>query len=385
MPGKRKSASHGRSSDLHTKCICDLNVPFVLSSNSGGAASVSLSSSNKKKAKPTQWKGQKEELASLIYMAEEAGYSHIAISHLVHGQVKESSDQVFGSIIDTIIDKTKKRRKDHGYGNTVKDHAHDINILKRLNVVIEQTSDLVYYSDNVDDKMKSILNSYDLIALSPRNETVFTAICNSTNLFYTDVIILDYTAGRGGVQMPFRLKKSDISAAASVGLSFEIPYAAAIIDPSKRKAFIQTAKQFSNASLGLTKPLPRVIISSGSRIVDGRDFGAMSLRSPSDVLNLCKVMLGFQDHRVSKVLTQNAIEVIQRGQNRKNGKVSNFNLTFEVMNTNEIFKSENVVNVCTQLKEEDSSEEEEENEEEGCKIQHVDGESDPEEGFLMLS
>lgn len=382
MTRKRKHASNRRQSHLHHHCICDLDVPLVLKSNSGGAASVSLSSSNKKKAKPTKWKGQKEELISLISMAENAGYSYIAVSHLVHGQVKESSDQVFGSTIESVIENVKKRRKECYNRAVLNNPVADVKILKRLNVVIEQTSDLVHFSDGIDDKMKSILNSYDIIALSPRNETVFTAICNSKNLFYSDIIILDYTAGRGGVQMPYRLKKSDISAAASSGLSFEIPYAAAIIDPTKRKAFVQTARQFLNASLGVTRPSPRVIISSGSRILDGRDFGAMSLRNPSDILNICKVMLGFQDRVVSKMLTESATETIQRGQNRKNGRVCHLNLTYEVLDTNEIL-SENKVAVHKRQKEEVSSEDEEDDEENIMKP--GDAESDIEEGFLMLS
>lgn len=382
MTRKRKSQHRGRGNYMNHQCLCDLNIPLVLNSNSGGAASLSLSSSNKKKAKPTKWKGQKEELNSLICMAENLGYSLVAVSNLVHNQVKESSDQVFGSNIVSVIENAKKRQKASCDKNTLNDPIVDIKILKRLNVVIEQTSDLVNFSDGVNDKMKSILNSYDIIALSPRNETVFTAICNSKNLIYSDIIILDYTSGRGGVQLPFRLKKADISAASSMGLSFEIPYAAAIIDPTKRKAFIQTARQFSNASFGLTKPTPRVIISSGSRILDGRDYGAMSLRNPSDLLNICKVMLGFQDHIVSKMLRENATEIIQRGQNRKNGKVCHLNLTFEVLNSNEVI-SENMRTARKNLKEEVSSDDEDDGEQNI--IQYGEIESDTEEGFLMLS
>jgi hypothetical protein len=102
--------------------------------------------------------------------------------------------------------------------------AHNLKILKRLNVIIEQESDLAFYGydhentitsntgrTSEQERIKEILQSYDLIAFSPRNETVLSTICNSQKLFYSDIIMLDYTSGRGGVQLPFKLKKGYVA------------------------------------------------------------------------------------------------------------------------------------------------------------------------------
>jgi hypothetical protein len=82
------------------------------------------------------------------------------------------------------------------------------------------------------------------------------------------------------------------------------------------------------------------------------------------------------------MLRENATEIIQRGQNRKNGKVCHLNLTFEVLNSNEVI-SENMRTARKNLKEEVSSDDEDDGEQNI--IQYGEIESDTEEGFLMLS
>ena len=338
MAGKRKqkSSSHHSSTSIP---IHDLDVPIILTKNQGGPSSDALLLKSKK-AKPTIWRGSNEEHIALIQRLTATGYSTIALSHQVTGGVKVGEDEAHIAIPDSICNSfisinSKRRRvlandselvvkmKAKG-GNQNHNQCGVPKILKRLNVIIEQESDLAHYSDNIDNNnVKEILTSYDLIALSPRNETVLSAICNSQNLFYSDIIMLDYTAGRGGVQLPFKLKPSYISAATKRGITFELPYGPALIDPSKRKAFVQASRQLMNACVGVmnVKPKPRIIVSSGGRVLDGRDYGAMVLRSSGDIMNFCKVVLGFKDDLVAMVLGEHALQAVERGRNRKCGRV----------------------------------------------------------------
>ena len=333
----------------------DLDVPIILTKNQGSATDTdaSLLHTNTKKTKPTVWRGTRKEQSALIQRLGSTGYSTIALSHQVHGRVKPNQDEADIAIPDSIVnyfsskDRTSSAMgKGNKRGRTDFSSYGNLKILKRLNVIIEQESDLAFYgygsqsaettismraSNSEEEKTKEILQSYDLIALSARNETVLSAICNSQNIFYADIIMLDYSSGRGGVQLPFKLKKSYVSSASKNGLTFEIPYGPALIDPAKRKALVQASRQFINASVGVLNPRPALIVSSGGRVLDGRDYGAMVLRSSSDILNFCKVVLGLNmKGGVSAVLNEHACTAVKRGTNRKNGKIGTDVVTYKL-------------------------------------------------------
>jgi RNase P/RNase MRP subunit p30 len=152
--------------------------------------------------------------------------------------------------------------------------------------------------------------------MSPRNETVFSAICNTAHLLYVDIITLDYTAGRGGVQLPYTIKSSSIATAISHGLYFEIPYGPAIMDTNKRKAFVQTAKQFQLAIMAKSSSsstFPMVLSSGNRRRMNGdKDMGPMALRLPGDLQNFIQVVLGLSNTMAGKWMRYNAQRVVDR-------------------------------------------------------------------------
>ena len=415
MPSrKRRSDKRDKNTSMY-----DLDVPLVLATNKGtqlqhtGTKSTSAKKSGSRtnaKAKPTAWRGtDKEQHAIIQRLASDGmGYSTIALSHTVHGIVVPGRDDADIAIPDSILTCGRNKHcndNDDGYGygrkisrssssSSKKSKSEDVHvssrqngsssstnksslkIIKRLNIIIEQESDLAHYSYNdyyvhnhhqsntssmtkpkpgQQRSIHQLLQCYDLIAFSPRNETVLSAICNSNILFYVDILTLDYTAGRGGVQLPYVIKKNYIQAASrnGFGLTFELPYGPALLDPNKRKAMVQAARQFQNASLGVLKPKPRLIVSSGGRILDGsgsgRDYGGMVLRSAGDILNLCKVVLGLgvdvnvnvngngkrssgDDRIVKKLMGENSMVAVNRGRNRRFGKMYDGSLTFQVSN-----------------------------------------------------
>ena len=264
----RKSS---KSKRLKMEMMHDLNVPLLLSKNQG-MRSVSDTrllmkeqSNHGRKTIATKWRGSNDEQQSLIERLRDSGYSVIALSHQVHGKVKANQDEAHLAIPIIESDsnnRNKKRRTSQASGNNnnnsgstnsnSNNNSNNSNskILKRLNVIIEQESDLAHYSNKSDQTTQAILKSYDIIALSPSNETVLAAICKSPHLHYCDIILLDYTAGRGHIQLPFKIKSTHIALAAQKGFSLELNYAPAILDIAKRKAFVQTARQLLHACKG---------------------------------------------------------------------------------------------------------------------------------------
>lgn len=391
--------------------IFDLNVPVVLARNKGSSNNKNSTEKNRRKAPPSKWQGSKEEQHALLKRLASIGYKTIALSHLVHGRVKEHDDAnevIPNSYMSFEQEEPRSKSKKQKSQDIQDTRSKPIKIIKRLDVIIEQESDLAHYTKNTDAKTKAILETYDLIALSPQNETVLSAICNSSILYYADVIILDYTAGRGGVQLPFKIKRTHILEATKRGLTFDLPYAPALVDSSKRKSFVQASRQFIQASVGVLKPKPRIMFSSGKRTMDGRDYGSLLLRSSQDMLNFCKVVLGFENTIISRAMTEYPSFALERGQNRKYGKVScHGNFTIKVKSENDDDISDSTDVDCKEAKKGDVQLSNVTNNDEGEEIPSFDlhtgkedvsmqeenvndgseseDDSDDEDGFLRLS
>ena len=310
MKRKKPTLPRGKSAPCNNLPSCDLDVPLILTSTAGHGLKRS---------------GSRSDQLTLVQRLNKTGYSIIAFSHTIHGKVSEDDD-AFVTIPSSVTDQIDgARRMKLESGKLRQTSTPNIQILRRLNVIVKDKSDLSPFlqgSSTSSDKIQKVLNSYDIIALCPQDDITFSTACASTHLMCSDIITLDYTAGAGGIQLPYKIRTSDIAAATKRGITFELPYGTALIDSSKRKALVQTAKIFSNACLGVRNPHPpRIIISSGKRQFEGRDHGAMTLRSASDMKNFAKIVLGFPDSVVSKILSEHAVEAITRGNNRKNGKV----------------------------------------------------------------
>ena len=240
MPTKKNKRRRLIKSSKSTKG-CDLNVPLpevtTLSSSFKGKSSLH----NRKNA--------------LLERLHQIGYDTVAFSHTAYGKLQpkdEANTAVFFP-----------ENKPNG-----------CTLLRRVNVVIEELSDLRFYNnvyessvqskssiaypEDANSSISSLLDGYDIVALSPRNEATFSAACTSG----VDLIMLDYNSSRG--RLPYRLRSSDIRAATGLGIAFEICYGPAIADPAKRKFFVQAAAEFISASGGV-RPKPTLVLSSGSR------------------------------------------------------------------------------------------------------------------------
>ena len=263
-------------------------------------------------------------MKQMVERLSSIGCTRMAFSHIVYGSPRmednvasllqlPSQKRATGESVGEDTQQTAKRSK--------WDHANAIQIAHRLHAVVENLSDIgVYSKTNATENAStlSLLQSYDLVSLAPRNEATFQAACSASE---ADIITLDYTAGRGGVQLPFRIRPVDVRAVVQRGAAFELHYAPALLHINRRKAMVQTARSLQMASIGV-RPKPRLIFSSGDRNVTGDvDMGAMALRSPGDLINLLQTVLGLDASVSHDALGASASSILERGRLRRLGQL----------------------------------------------------------------
>ena len=163
-------------------------------------------------------------------------------------------------------------------------------IKRRLHFVVENVSDVAHISGWKD-------HGYDFLSISPGNDTVFQSICQSTDA--PSILTVDYTRG-GKTYLPFAWKSSDLKAACRRGAAFEIPYSSFVLDPSIRRKVIKLCSELQMMTVGTR---PRLLFSSGPRVVSDEDIGTLALRSPHDIINVVQTVLRF-DHETSKASVQ---------------------------------------------------------------------------------
>jgi len=253
---------------------------------------------------------------ALLERLRHLGYDTIAFSHTVYGQLRPDKDVATLAISLPI--------STNGWSN----------VLRRVNVVVEDLADVGLYTgankesqtikttntESTGSATRSstnlLLNGYDIVALSPRNEATFSAACASAH--DVDIIMLDYNASRG--RLPYRLRPSDIRAATNLGISFELCYGSAIADPAKRKFFVQAAGEFISAS-ATVRPKPTLILSSGNRTTpNGVDIGTLALRSAADLTNVMKCVLGFDDRTSHDAMRRSAAIAAENRRKRSSKK-----------------------------------------------------------------
>jgi RNase P/RNase MRP subunit p30 len=262
------------------------------------------------------------------------GFTHMALTHTIYGRPRPVEDRAETAIASSLwtaessakgtvsVSKkgskavslgTKRKLTDlaDGSGTNNDDTRASIQVLRRLHVVMENASDASVFVSK--GPQSDLLNEYDLISIAPTNDATFQYACASATM--ADIITLDYT-GRG-LRLPYRIRSADVRAAIDRGASFEIPLAPALLHLKQRKALVHACRELQNNSLGLK---PRVIVSSGDRVLDGSDVGALALRMPGDLSNLCKVIMHFDDSTATKAVGVTAIEVIQKAAERRHGK-----------------------------------------------------------------
>lgn len=259
------------------------------------------------------------------------GYTHMALTHTIYGRPRQIEDRAETAISSSlwkaessassnekkgnkaVSSGTKRKLADLADGSDIDNDGNreTIQVLRRLHMVMENVSDSSVFLSN--GPLSDLLNGYDLVSIAPTNDATFQSACASATM--ADIITLDYS-GRG-LRLPYRMRSVDIKAATDRGAAFEIPLAPALLHLKHRKALVHACRELQNNSLGLK---PRIIISSGDRVFDGSDVGALALRMPGDLSNLCKVVMQFDDSTSTKAVGVTALEIIRKGAERRRGK-----------------------------------------------------------------
>jgi RNase P/RNase MRP subunit p30 len=220
------------------------------------------------------------------------GYGEIALVHQIHGKPQVlSADQIFKPYEALITD-------------FMKDRAPQIKSYRRLHAVLENISDMSYFS-NLDSRTR---NTFDIISLSAANEEIFRSICCSNA---ADIITLDYT--KGG--LPFPLRSNYVQEAVQHNVAVEILYSPSIHHISHRKSLIQTVQAVQNASRGNKL---KVIVSSGGDV--------STFRIPGDVSNLLIVLAGLNPNISYACQRENVAWVLAESRRRRAGDTKEYDI-----------------------------------------------------------
>lgn len=197
------------------------------------------------------------------------GYQTMALTHTIYGAPQEhaASDVLPDSLIPNNTTLTSKRR---------------------LHAIVESVSEVAAFQN------KSYLQKYSLVSIAPRNQATFRQACTASHV---DIITLDYASVRGG--LPYSIASADVRAVFARGAVLEIPYAAAVLQPSLRAPWIQMCREVQLACLGISRP--QLLLSSGPTGTTAEDNpreavgGELALHSYTDVLHMITTVTGLKE------------------------------------------------------------------------------------------
>ncbi|OJJ98186.1 hypothetical protein ASPACDRAFT_44691 [Aspergillus aculeatus ATCC 16872] len=203
--------------------------------------------------------GDPETVHTLNFLAE-LGYTTVALSDTINGKLPPSLTAP----------------------SAPKDVPRNLVLLSRLNLTLSDPAQ--------NQRLASLTQTYDLVALRPTNEKALLNAC--TNL-ECDIISLDFS-----VRLPFHIKFKMVSAAISRGIRFEICYG-----PGVTGSGIEARRNLIGNAMGLIRATRGrgIIVSSEAR-------KALGVRAPWDVINLACVW-GLSQERGKEAICEEARKV----------------------------------------------------------------------------
>jgi RNase P/RNase MRP subunit p30 len=242
------------------------------------------------------------QIKEIIDRLSSTGYSHMALVHTIYGRPRTTEDCAEVAIPASLWTSSSSP------GNN---DEPTIKVLRRLHVILENLSDVDLYA--LQGPHEALINEYDIVSVSPRNETVFQAACASATV--ADIISLDYTIR--GLRLPYRIRPIDSRRLIERRVAIEIPIAPALIHPKQRKALVQTSRELQKSCLGLK---PNILVSSGDRTFEDSDVGKMAFRMPGDISNLIQTVLQFDAVASKNAVGAAGFAVLKRAQDRRWGE-----------------------------------------------------------------
>ncbi|KAI5309634.1 hypothetical protein KEM55_002768 [Ascosphaera atra] len=158
-----------------------------------------------------------------------------------------------------------------------------LNLLSRLTLSFSESSQ--------NQRLVSLANAYDIVALRPTNEKCLLLACTSLDC---DIISLDLS-----VRLPFHFKFKTVASAIARGIRFEICYSPGITGSGyeARRNLIGNAASLIRATRGRG-----IIVSSEAK-------RALGVRAPWDVVNLACVW-GLSQGRAKEAICEESRKVV---------------------------------------------------------------------------
>eukprot|EP01095_Lingulamoeba_sp_RSL-Kostka_P003414 TRINITY_DN1439_c0_g1_i1.p1 TRINITY_DN1439_c0_g1~~TRINITY_DN1439_c0_g1_i1.p1 ORF type:complete len:344 (-),score=62.19 TRINITY_DN1439_c0_g1_i1:46-1077(-) len=188
----------------------------------------------------------------------------------------------------------------------------------RITITLTNTKQIHYFST----ASNSIIKSYDIIAVYPKNESVFSAVCSNLNI-HVDIISIDFSH-----KLSFKLKHTYVKQAIAKGIYFEIVFPTSIEDNN------YTSAMFSNIMhlIYVTKG-KNIIISNQCNFSDllsqqtfkeNHNFYQnlnnieilSNIKSPLDLISFA-ILIGIPHNKAKDVLSKNCKNIIIHGRTRK--------------------------------------------------------------------
>ncbi|KAI5289076.1 hypothetical protein KEM54_004457 [Ascosphaera aggregata] len=197
---------------------------------------------------------------TLVFLAE-LGYTTVALSQLVSGKLPADLSPP-----------------------PIPAHApQSLNLLSRLTITFSEASQ--------NQRLASLGNAYDIVALRPTNEKCLLLACTSMDC---DIISLDLS-----VRLPFHFRFKMVASAIARGVRFEICYGPGITGSGyeARRNLIGNAAALVRATRGRG-----IIISSEAK-------RALGVRAPADIVNLACVW-GLSEGHAKEALCEEARKTV---------------------------------------------------------------------------
>jgi ribonuclease P/MRP protein subunit RPP1 len=179
--------------------------------------------------------------------------------------------------------------------NSLENNLFDFSKIKlftRLTIDISDSKETFQFSNP-----NKAINSYDILAVVPKNEKMFDDACKDMNI---DLITIHFEE-----KFNFALKKTNILNAIKRGIFFEIIYNEFIKDENKRGIFISNILLLLDVTKG-----ENVIISSGTNTF-------FYHRSPYDIITIFETIFGLSKNDVQKLVSINCEKLIVKSIQRK--------------------------------------------------------------------
>lgn len=286
-------------------------------------------------------------IRSIANRLQSIGYQTIALTYTTYGT--PPSSQVASDVLPDTLFPIHPTTSNNNNNKTTKENSlkqlqlqpqtsslsfttttnNPIQCKRRLHAVVESVSDVEIFSTK--SSTTTWLDTYDLVSIAPRNQATFRQACLASHI---DIITLDYATIRGG--LPYTITSTDIQAIMTRGIVLEIPYAAAILQPTLRPYYIQTFREVQIACMHVTSH-PLILLSSGpcntttttgsednditttttstTTPTTNHHHGEMVLHSYTDILHMVTTITGL-DVSWFRNASQMAI---QHGQQRQKG------------------------------------------------------------------